>query len=54
VPKTKKIMGKVNTPVYEITGKLFNGEAVEVVKETDKFYVLAGNRYVLKEDVDVL
>lgn len=54
VPKLKKIMGKANTKVYEVTGALLQGEAAEVVKETDKFYVLSGNRYVLKEDVDVL
>lgn len=54
VPKTKKVMGKATTKVYEVTGALLQGEAAEVVKETDKFYVLPGNRYVLKEDVDVL
>lgn len=53
-PKSKKIMGKASTKVYEVTGALLQGEAAEVVKETDKFYVLSGNRYVLKEDVDVL
>lgn len=53
-PKAKKIMGKASSPVYEVTGALLQGEAAEVVKETDKFYVLPGNRYVLKEDVDVL
>lgn len=54
VPKTKKVMGKADTPIYEITGKLLNGEAEEVIAEVGDFYMLHGKRYVLKGDVDVL
>lgn len=53
-PKSKKIKAKKDARVYEPTGCLKAGTITDYVDETDQFYILTGNRFVKKEDVDVL
>ena len=54
VPKSKMIKAKQEAAIYEITGAMKAGEITEYVDETSEFYILHGNRYVRKGNVDVL
>jgi len=54
VPKSKKIAAKTKTAIYEITGAIQPGEVTDYVDETSEFYILHGNRFVRKENFDVL
>lgn len=54
VPKSKKIKANTKAAIYEITGAMQPGEVTEYVDETSEFYILHGNRYVRKGNVDVL
>ena len=53
-PKSKKIKAKKDARVYEPTGSLNAGTITDYVDETSEFYILHGNRFVKKEDADVL
>lgn len=53
-PKLKTIKAKHDAVVFEPTGSLKAGTITEYVDETSQFYILTGNRFVKKEDVDAL
>ena len=53
-PKLKSIKAKRDAVVFEPTGSLKAGTITDYVDETSQFYILTGNRFVKKEDVDVL
>lgn len=53
-PKLKTIKTKCDAVVFEPTGSLKAGTITDYVDETSQFYILTGNRFVKKEDVDVL
>lgn len=53
-PKLKTIKAKRDAVVFEPTGSLKAGTITDYVDETSQFYILTGNRFVKKEDVDAL
>lgn len=53
-PKLKTIKAKHDATVFEPTGSLKAGTITDYVDETSQFYILTGNRFVKKEDVDAL
>jgi N-acetylmuramoyl-L-alanine amidase len=53
-PKQKTIKAKRDAVVFEPTGSLKAGAITDYVDETSEFYILHGNRFVKKEDVDAL
>lgn len=52
--KFKKIKAKVDARIYEPTGVMKSGTVADVMNENSEYYILAGNRFVRKADVDVL
>ena len=53
-PKLNTIKAKRDAVVFEPTGSMKAGTITDYVDETSQFYILTGNRFVKKEDVDAL